>query len=274
MIRIVVSGICGRMGSETASAVIERDDMVLAGGLERGDHRNLGMKLCDLWEGGSIEMTVRGSLDEFSPDAVDVVVDFSVREQTLACAEFARKTGTALVVGTTGLDDDAREALRRAAGSAAVVLAPNTSVGVNLLFGLVERVDRALGGTADVEIVEAHHRAKKDAPSGTASRIVELLSEARDVAPENTALYGRHGMTGPRPSGEIGVHSVRGGSVAGRHDVHFMTDLEVVTLSHEALSRRAFAEGALYAARFAAGAEPGFYGMEHALGLAETDGAS
>jgi 4-hydroxy-tetrahydrodipicolinate reductase len=267
MVRIVVSGICGRMGSDVAAALIGREDMRLAGGVERADHRNLGRKLCDIWESGAIDIRVRGALDELPEDGFDAIVDFSVPEQTLHCARHAERTGKALVAATTGLHDDAVAALRDAARRAPVVVAPNTCLGVNLLFALSARVASALGPGFDIEIVETHHRAKRDAPSGTAARLVEVLSEAEGSDPSEVVRYGRHGLTGPRPLGEIGVHSVRGGAVAGRHDVCFLSDLEVVTLRHEALSKRAFTEGALAAARFAASAAPGLYGMEHVLGL-------
>ena len=271
MLRVVISGICGRTGSEVASALLAREGMLLAGGVERPDHRNLGRKLCDIWESDSVDVRVRGSLEELDPTSFDVVVDFSTPEQTIVCAKHAERTGKALVVGTTGLHDEALEAVQAASEQAAVVLAPNTSLGVNLLFALAARAARALGAGFDIEIVEAHHRGKRDAPSGSAMRLVEILSEARELG-QDAARFGRHGMTGPRPDDEIGVHSIRGGSVFGSHDVQFLSELEVVTLSHQALSRQAFAVGALHAARFAAAASPGLYGMEHALGLADTDG--
>jgi len=272
VVRVVVSGICGRMGSEVAAALVEREDMLLAGGVERADHRNLGMKLCDIWEGSTIELRVRGSLEELDAESFDAIIDFSLPEQTVACARFAGATGKALVVGTTALHDEALKAVREASAAAPIVLAPNTSLGVNLVFGLARSVARRLGPEFDVEIVESHHRSKRDAPSGTAARLVELIAEARGAAPDDVARYGRRGMTGPRPTEEIGVHSVRGGSIAGRHVVEFLSDLEVVALRHEALSPRVFAAGAIFAARFAASAPPGLYGMEHALGLADEDG--
>ena len=262
------------MGTEVARALLDSDEMQLAGGVERPDHRNLGRKLCDIWEGGRVDLTVRGALEELDPTAFDVVVDFSMPEQATACASYAERSGKGLVVATTALDDDAMTAIRDAAEAAPVVLAPNTCLGVNLLFALAGRVTRALGPGFDIEIVEAHHRGKRDAPSGTALRLVEILSEARGTDPDEVVRFGRRGMAGPRPAGEIGVHSVRGGAVAGRHDITFLSELESVTLRHEALSRRAFAVGAVAAARFVAEAAPGLYGMEHVLGLAGEEDAS
>lgn len=272
MIRVVVSGICGRMGSMVARNVDDDGDLVLAGGVEVETHESIGRSLCDVWGQPGVEIRVRKGLDEFGTDDFDVLVDFSVPAQAVVCAEKASATGAGLVLGTTGLTDFQMALVQKAAESCPVVVAPNTSLGVTVLFALAGRVREALGAGFDVEIVEAHHRGKKDAPSGTAAKLVEILSEPRGLDPRRVARLGRAGGELSRSDEEIGVHSLRGGAVVGRHSLHFMSDLEELTLSHRALSREAFARGAVRAIRFVHGQPPGLYDMIDVLGL--KDGAS
>ena len=267
MVRVVVSGICGRMGSMVASAVVASGDLALVGGIEIPGHGEIGRKLCELWGSGDGELRVLTSLGELDDGSFDVIVDFSTPAQAAACAEKASGAGKGLVVGTTGLAELQMAMLQEASRSCPIVLAPNTSVGVNLLFGLTARVAAALGDDFDVEIVEAHHRAKKDAPSGTAAKLVEIISTARDLDPRAAARLGRSGLDAARGPGEIGVHSIRAGAIVGRHSVRFISPLETVTLGHEAASREAFARGAVHAARFVHGRPPGLYDMSDVLGL-------
>jgi len=171
------------------------------------------------------------------------------------------------VIGTTGFAAEQKNDLRAAARRIPLLLAPNMSVGVNVLFRLVAEAARALGPAYEVEIVEMHHRMKRDAPSGTAARLAEIAAEALGLGAEQSFVYARHGDTGPRKKGSIGLQSLRGGDVVGEHTVHFLADGEHLELTHEATSRDNFARGAIRAARWLAGRKPGFYDMQDVLGL-------
>lgn len=267
MVRTVVSGICGRTGMLVARELAAADGVELVAGVEVSDHASVGRKVIDVCGAGSPDGLIVGTLSDLDPGAFDVLVDFSVPEQSTLCAEFTAKAGTGLVVATTGLSATQTEIVRAASVRAAVVLASNTSVGANVLFALLGRAAAALGEDFDIEIVEAHHRGKRDAPSGTALAAAGILARARRKNSDAVVVTGRTGPSTVRKRGEIGVHSVRGGSIAGRHTIHFLSDLETLALEHVALSREAFAVGAVRAARFAAVSEPGFYDMLDVLGL-------
>lgn len=200
-------------------------------------------------------------------DASDVAIDFSHASATAQIAALAANRLRGLVVGTTGQDDAGREAVAECARKIPVVFAPNFSVGVNTLFWLVRHAAKILGPGFDLEVVEMHHRLKKDAPSGTARRLAEILAEARGLTYETGVRHGREGMVGERPAAEIGMHALRGGDVVGDHTVVFAGDGERVELSHKASSRKTFASGALRAAKWAIGRPPGLYCMEDVLGL-------
>ena len=267
MTRVIVSGICGRMGSMVAKEVASSDGLVLVGGVEIERHEGIGRRLCDVWGGGDIELRVRKGLDEFDEGHFDVLVDFSVPAQAVVCAEKASASGAGLVLGTTGLSDFQLALIQEASRNCPVVVAPNTSLGVNVIFALAARVAEALGGGFDVEIVEAHHRMKRDAPSGTAVRLAEIVAQARGLSAASVIRAGRSGGGSARSDGEIGVHSLRAGSITGRHSLCFVSDLEEVTLSHAAFSREAFARGAVRAIRFVHGRPAGLYDMIDVLGL-------
>lgn len=267
MVRTVVSGICGRTGMLVAKELAAADGVELIGGVEASGHASVGRKVVDVCGAGSPDGLIVGTLSDLDPDAFDVLVDFSVPEQSRLCAEFAAAAGTGLVVATTGLTETQTDIVRAASSRAAVVLASNTSVGANVLFALLGRAAAALGEDFDIEIVEAHHRGKRDAPSGTALAAADILARARGKNSDVVVVSGRSGPDAVRNRGEIGVHSVRGGSIAGRHTIYFLSSLETLALEHVALSREAFAVGAVRAARFAAVSEPGLYDMLDVLGL-------
>lgn len=263
VIDVVVSGATGRMGRVLGRLLREADDLRALGGIapdrpEEGAEAIGYPEIVDVEDAGPL---VRKA---------DAVIDFSAPEQLSAlltgCAD--ELAGTALLVGTTGLSDGLLDALEARTQQTAVLVAPNFSVGVNLLRALVERAARALPAEGyDIEIVETHHRAKEDAPSGTALLLGEAAAEGRDKSLDAARVDGRSGRVGPRPAGEIGVHSVRGGGVAGDHAVHFLGAAERITLAHNALSRELFADGALVAARWLAGRDPGRYSMNDVLEL-------
>src|ERR1700751_3018177 len=199
--------------------------------------------------------------------SADDVIDVTAPTATLAVAGLCSENQTALVVGATGHNQEQIEALRLVSQRCPVLLAPNFSLGVNLLFWMAETAAAKLGKDFDVEIVELHHRLKKDAPSGTAKRLVELIAAARQLTYEKNARHGREGLVGERPVDEIGVHAVRGGDIIGEHIVLFSGLGERIELTHKASSRETFARGAIQAARWIVGRSPGLYEMRDVLGI-------
>lgn len=201
------------------------------------------------------------------PETADTVIDFTFHTCVTANLENAVRCRQAYVLGTTGLTEAERAAVDAAAQKIPLCFAPNFSLGVNLLLELVRRAASVLDESYDAEIVEMHHRHKKDAPSGTALGLAQALAEGRGVSLEDVACYGRHGIVGERPTGEIGIHALRGGSVVGDHTVLFAADEERVEITHKASSRAAFAKGALKAAQWLQGRAPGCYNMRNVLGF-------
>ncbi|MBI4408137.1 MAG: 4-hydroxy-tetrahydrodipicolinate reductase [Gemmatimonadetes bacterium] len=263
-LRIVVSGATGRMGRTLAGLIAAAPDLRLVGGIDRAGARGEA-------EPGNPAppLAQPGAAAELLAMA-DALLDFSAPVFT---AELLRRearalAGRALVVGTTGLDEEVLSLLRSAAERSPVVVSANFSVGVNLLLGLVsEAAKRLPPDRYDVEILEAHHRHKADAPSGTALALGRAIAEARSAALDRLRRDGRSGRTGVRPAGEVGFHAIRGGDVVGEHRVLFLGPRERLELAHQAEDRALFAEGALVAARWAARRPPGWYGMRDVLGL-------
>lgn len=265
--RIAVSGAAGRMGRMLVSAIAEAEDLTLAAAVDHPQSPHIGVDAGELAGVGNAGVAIGGAFDDIDPGAFDVLLDFSAPGATLAALRICAAQGKPAVVGTTGFDDAGLAAIRQTAQSVAVLLSPNMSVGVNVVFKLVEAAARALGDDVDVEVFEAHHRHKVDAPSGTAVRLGEVLAAAlgRDLASD--AVYGREGITGERPSRTIGFHSLRGGDIVGEHTVTFAGTGERIEITHRAASRSNFAAGALRAVRFIVGQPPGLYGMDGVLGL-------
>ena len=219
---------------------------------------------------GGVEISAACDRDDNIRDRIpgcDVVVDFSHADATEVHCAAAVESGKALVIGTTGHSSGQRAVIARAAASIPIVLAPNFSVGVNTLFWLTRRAAELLGDGFDVEIVETHHRLKKDAPSGTAKRLAELLCDVRGLDHQRDVAHGREGITGERPPQQIGMHAIRAGDVVGDHTVIFASAGERLELTHKASSRETFAVGALRAAQWVAGKRPALYSMEDVLGL-------
>lgn len=262
VVKVLLSGATGRMGRTLARLAAEQGGVEIVGGLDRDPDPD---RACDI--GCPVLETPEGA--EALVRAADVVVDFSAPEflARVARAQGEALAGKALVVGTTGLDDGERRLLRELSRSAAVLVAANFSVGVNLLSALVEQAARVLGPAYDVEVVEAHHRRKADAPSGTALELGRAAARGHQVELEPVRRDGRSGRPGERPVGEIGFHAVRGGDVVGEHRVMFLGDRERLELAHLAQDRALFADGALRAARWMAGRPAGWYSMRDVLGL-------
>jgi 4-hydroxy-tetrahydrodipicolinate reductase len=264
---LVVAGAAGRMGSRVVACLAGAPDLRLAAALEAAGHPGLGR---DAGEAAGVAHT-GVSLGADAAAAIirgRTLVEFSVPEASLAHLRIVAQAGARAVIGTTGFTPKQREEIQELARRAPILVAPNMSVAVNLAFSLLATMARALGDEYDVEITEIHHRFKKDAPSGTALRMAEVVAAAlgRDLA--QVAVYGREGLPGERTRREIGVLSLRSGDVVGEHTVSFGTLGERLELTHRAHSRDTFAYGALRAARWLAGRGPGLYSMQDVLGLA------
>jgi 4-hydroxy-tetrahydrodipicolinate reductase len=266
MIPIAVAGAAGRMGRMLIEGVAAAPDLVLAAAFERDGHPDLGRDAGELAGVRALRVPLAVASAAGLGGAA-VLVDFTTPTATVSHVALAADAGVAAVVGTTGLDAGARAALARAAGRVGIVQAPNMSVGVNLMFRLVAMAAEVLGDSVDVEVIEAHHRHKVDAPSGTAVRLGEILAQALDRDYPQDAVFGRHGMTGARTRREIGMHALRAGDLVGEHTVLLAGDGERLELTHRATSRANFAQGALRAARFLVGRPPGLYDMQDVLGL-------
>ncbi|CAN5602324.1 MAG: 4-hydroxy-tetrahydrodipicolinate reductase [Rubrobacteraceae bacterium] len=256
MIRTAIIGAAGRMGRELCRAVLEDENMELAGGTVEPGAPELGADLGELcgWGKSGVSAT------EEPPSDAEVHIEFTSPEATIEHLSY----GKSVVIGTTGFSDEHHKKLEEAAKSVPVMLAPNMSVGVNVLREVVSEVSRKLGSSYDIEVVEAHHKHKKDAPSGTALFLGRAAAEGRGLDFDEVAKYGREGVS-PRSEGEIGVHALRGGAVVGEHRIVFYSEGEEVEVVHRALSRRTFADGAVRAAKFVASASPGLYSMGDVL---------
>jgi 4-hydroxy-tetrahydrodipicolinate reductase len=245
------------MGREVVRAALEDDSFELAGGVVEPEAPELGADLGELCGWGSSGVAAT----EDPPDNVEALIEFTTPDATVEHLAYGRP----VVIGTTGLSEEQHARVEEAAKGVPIVLAPNMSVGVSLVREVVRELSGKLGRDYDVEIVEAHHRNKVDAPSGTALLLARAAAEGRENDLDEVAVYGREGRA-PREEGEIGIHALRGGAVVGEHRVVFYSDGEEVEIAHRALSRRTFASGALRAARFVAGAESGLYSMRDVLG--------
>ncbi|MCB1314700.1 MAG: 4-hydroxy-tetrahydrodipicolinate reductase [Leptospiraceae bacterium] len=263
-------GAGGRMGRtiialSKATATDLENPLQLVGALENSGSDAVGRDAGSLAGLEPMQVVISPELAT-AIDPAKVVIDFSSPANTLRVAEYCARQAKALVVGTTGFSTTEKSVLEGFADRIPLLIAPNMSVGVNLLFHLVEQAARSLRDGYDMEIVEAHHHHKKDAPSGTAMRLKEVLLAATKRT-EADVVYGREGLIGARPAREIGVHTLRGGDVVGDHTVYFFGDGERVELTHRAASRNTFAAGALRAAAYLAGQSPGLYHMRDVLNI-------
>jgi 4-hydroxy-tetrahydrodipicolinate reductase len=247
------------MGSRLISLIQADPTLTLAAAIGRAGHPGIGSDVGSLVGLGRLGVVLESSLNR----PVDVVIDFSNPGASLVIAKGCAERGIPLVVGTTGFEPDSKAELSRFADRIALLISPNTSRAVNLLMRLVGEAARALGDSADIEVVERHHRLKKDAPSGTALRLAEVAAKAIG---SDRLTHGRHGLIGERPRGEIGVHALRTGDNPGEHTVVFGLMGECLELSHRALNRDGFARGALDCGKYLAGKPPGLYTMQDVLG--------
>lgn len=264
MLKVIVCGAVGRMGRRIVACAAEDKDMQIVGAVDAKGHADLGKDIGELAGIGRIGVAVNDDLTAVIRGA-DVVIDFSFHEATPKVVETAAAHNVPVAVGTTGLNKAELEAVRAHARKIAVLVAPNMSIGANLMFSKAAEIANILGPDYDIEVIEAHHNQKKDAPSGTAKRIAEAIAQATGRVLEKCGVYGRKGDNVPRQKGEIGVHAVRAGDIIGDHTVLYCTNGERIELIHRAHSRDTFAKGALRAAKFVRTAKPGLYDMQDVL---------
>jgi 4-hydroxy-tetrahydrodipicolinate reductase len=258
MFRIVINGCCGRMGLTVGRLAGQDKALKIASAVEHKGHAALGKDYGELLQNGALGLKVSESI----AGPADALIDFSTPEAVLARVPECVKHKIAMVVGTTGFKDDQVKELKKAATKIPILVSSNMSFGVNLLFKITEDVARALGPDFDIEIVETHHRMKKDAPSGTALTLAQGIAEARGGA---TIHHGRSGTVGERKKGEIGVHAVRGGDIVGEHTIYYIADGESFEITHRARTREIFARGALRISQVLAKKKPGYYSFRDLL---------
>ncbi|MEX0645864.1 MAG: 4-hydroxy-tetrahydrodipicolinate reductase [Parvularculaceae bacterium] len=263
---ILVAGAGGRMGRAVTAEILKTPGVTLAGGFERPDSAFIGADLGNLAGLDALGLRVETSPAQGLKHA-SALIDFTTPEASLANARAAAGAGVAHILGTTGLAREQEAEIAALAKKIPIVKSGNMSLGVNLLAALVEEAARRLSDDYDIEIIEAHHREKVDAPSGTALMLARAAAAGRGVDLEAKAVRARDGEIGSRRAGDIGFAVIRGGGIVGAHEVLFAGSQEVITLAHSALDRGLFAKGAVAAARWAAGKPPGLYSMRDVLGL-------
>ncbi|MFV1956649.1 MAG: 4-hydroxy-tetrahydrodipicolinate reductase [bacterium] len=266
MTRVAVSGGAGRMGKAIIRSLQDFLEITLVGAIEREGHPDIGKEPGFMAGTDDSGITITDDLQSVLGTA-DVLIDFTAPPVSLRNLEACIDKGVAAVVGTTGFSEEEKEAMHIFAQQTPTVISPNMSVGVNVLFKLAETAAVSLGAGYDMEIVEAHHRMKKDAPSGTAIRLAESVAGALDRNLAQHAVYSRHGMIGERSSEEIGIQTVRAGDIVGEHTLIMAGSGERLELTHRAHSRDNFAQGAVRAAVWVVGKKPGLYSMFDVLGI-------
>lgn len=265
-IRMAIAGAGGRMGRQLIQAVSQAEGVVLGAALQRKGSSLVGTDAGELAGVGRLNVTVSDSLDDVVDD-FDILIDFTRPEGTLAYLEFCQKHHKSIVIGTTGFDDAGKVAIAQAAEAIPVVFAANFSVGVNLVLKLLEKAAKVMGDYTDIEIVEAHHRHKVDAPSGTALAMGEAIAGTLGRDLKECAVYAREGYTGERDPKSIGFATIRAGDIVGEHTVMFADIGERVEITHKASSRMTFANGAVKASIWLSSQKEGLYNMKDVLGL-------
>ncbi len=266
MIKAVVAGAAGRMGRRLVALLRESGKFQVVGAVERKDLPDLGRDAGEVAGTGPIGVAI-GDAVEKALTGAEVLLDFTAPAAAMHDLEAASRAGVAMVVGTTGLSEADLTRARELCTRIPCVQSPNMSVGVNVLYGVLAEVARTLGDGYDIEVIEAHHHFKKDAPSGTAERMAQVLAQALGRDLRQAGVYGRHGMVGERKPGEIGVHAIRAGDIVGEHTILFGGMGERIEITHRAQSRDNFAYGAVRAAGWVVGKPPGLYEFLDVLGL-------
>ena len=264
MIRVIINGACGRMGRLIIQGVSQQADMELVGAIEFPEHPQIGSDAGVVAGIGDIGVPITGELEDILHNA-DVVIEFSKPEATIEHLRQVVNADKAMIIATTGYDPDELATVQELASQIRCVMAPNMSLGVNVMIQALELIAKALGDDYDIEVIEAHHNHKADSPSGTALRLAETVAAALDRDLDEVGVYGRHGIVGARPKKQIGIHAVRGGDIAGDHTVLFATEGEQLSVVHRAHSPEAFAKGALRAARWVVDAPKGLHDISEVL---------
>ncbi len=269
--KVIINGVRGRMGQNILTAAHQDLQAEIVGATETPGHSLIGKDVCQILGCSPLGVAVVDDLRSVI-EKTDVVIDFTVSEATLSCLRLVREFHKKMVIGTTGFRAEQMDEIRSIAQEVPCVLAPNMGIGVNLLYRLAVEAAKVLGDDYEVEISEIHHDQKKDAPSGTALRLGELVSETLRRNLAEVGVYGRHGITGVRNPQEIGIHAIRGGDVVGEHTVYFIGNGDRIELTHRAHNRMHFARGAIRAAKFLMRAPAGeLYDMQDVLGLKENE---
>jgi len=270
MMKIAIAGATGRMGKMLIEAVLNCSDAELVGALEHNSCPLVGED-AGAFLGKKTGVLITSDISQALSSA-EYLIDFTRPEGTMAHIAVAQKTGSKMIIGTTGLSLEQINGLKKASTNLAIVFAPNMSVGVNVTFKLLEIAAKMLSEGYDIEIIEAHHRHKVDAPSGTALRMGEVIASALGEKLDDVAVYAREGHTGERKSGSIGFATIRGGDIVGDHTVLFAGEGERIEISHKSSSRQSYAQGSLRAARFLQAQSSGLYDMQDVLGLRKSIG--
>lgn len=264
MIHVVVNGACGRMGKLITQGVAQQEDMTLVGAIEYPSHPEIGNDVGVVAGIGELGITITGELTDVIASA-DVIIEFSKPEATLQHLRQVVNADKAMVIATTGFSTEELAEVHELASKIRCVMAPNMSLGVNVMIQALELIAKALGDDYDIEVIEAHHNHKADSPSGTALRLAETVANAVGRDLDEVGVYGRHGIIGPRPQKQIGIHAIRGGDIAGDHTVMFATEGEQLSVVHRAHSPEAFAKGAIRAARWVTNASKGLHDVSEVL---------
>ncbi|GIX42713.1 MAG: 4-hydroxy-tetrahydrodipicolinate reductase [Leptospiraceae bacterium] len=263
MIQIGISGAMGRMGKTIAHLCREHKDIKIALALEHPEHPDLNQDYGILLNTSNLNIPLSSNKQEIQN--IDVLIDFTLPENTIDIIKFCADYKKPIVIGTTGFTKEQKEILYSYKDKIPVLISPNMSLGVNVLFYLVKQATKLLK-EYEVEISEIHHSKKKDAPSGTAVRLKDIILEEYNLT-ENNVIYGRKGIVGERKLDELGIHAIRGGDVVGEHTVYFFSQGERIEITHKATSRDIFARGAIVAAKWILNQKPGLYSMNHVLGI-------
>lgn len=266
MTKVIVMGATGRMGSRITALSKDYRDLKLIGVVEKKGHEAIGKDIGTIVGIGEIGIRLTDKLEDII-DSCDVVIDFTSISATIEHLKIASERKKSMVIGTTGFSKEEIGLIKEIGKDIAIVLSPNMSVGVNLLLKVLQDIARVLGDDYDIEIIEAHHRLKKDAPSGTAMKMAQVIAESVNRDLDEVAVYARKGLIGERTMKEIGIQTIRAGDIVGEHTVLFGGLGERIEITHKASSRDTFARGALKAALWVSGRKPGLYDMQDVLGL-------
>ncbi len=264
MVNITINGACGRMGRLIIQGVTQQDGVTLVGAIEFPQHPELGNDAGVVAGIGEIGVPISAKLSNVISES-DVIIEFSKPEATLQHLRQVVESDKAMVIATTGFTNDELDEVKELASKIRCVMAPNMSLGINVMIRALELIAKSLGDDYDIEIIEAHHNHKADSPSGTALRLAETVADALEWDLDEVGVYGRHGIIGPRPEKQIGIHAIRGGDIAGDHTVMFATQGEQLSVVHRAHSPEAFAKGAIRAAKWVVNASRGLHDVSEVL---------